>query len=89
MPFRGLEWQDDFPGDARLRGLVGAAHDAHPVVVSARVAAALSPGLTAALILLPDYPMHGNPGFAQLGWSLHRGRAFVLWLMLGSPSGSG
>jgi hypothetical protein len=84
MLFRGLEWQDDFPWV--MPGFVGSSVLlTMPIlwwVFEARGRLALVAGLTAALILLPDL-MHGNPGFAQLGYRYIVDALPVLWLMLG------
>ena len=51
-------------------------------IVTARGRLALVCGATAALILLPDL-MHGNPGFAQIGYRFIVDALPILWLMLG------
>jgi hypothetical protein len=84
MLFRGLEWQDEFPWV--VPGYIGASVLlTMPVlwwIFEARGRLALAAGATAALILLPDL-MHGNPGFAQLGYRYIVDALPVLWLMLG------
>ena len=51
-------------------------------ILAARGRLALVAGATAALILLPDL-MHGNPGFAQIGYRFIVDALPILWLMLG------
>lgn len=84
MLFRGPEWQDEFPWV--LPGFIGTSVSiTMPIlwwVFEARGRLALVAGLSAALILLPDL-VHGNPGFAQLGYRYIVDALPVLWLMLG------
>ncbi len=40
------------------------------------------PAISAALVLLPDL-LHGNPGFAQVGYRFILDALPILWLMLG------
>ena len=51
-------------------------------ILAERGRLALVCGATAALVLLPDL-MHGNPGFAQIGYRFVVDALPILWLMLG------
>jgi hypothetical protein len=56
--------------------------------LAARGRLALVAGATAAVVLLPDL-MHGNPGFAQIGYRFIVDALPILWLMLGLAFRSG
>jgi hypothetical protein len=84
MLLRGPEWQEGFPwvygnlsGTSVLLTM--------PIlwwVFGARGRLALATGLSAVLVLIPDL-LHGNPGFAQVGYRYILDALPLLWLLLG------
>jgi hypothetical protein len=84
MLLRGFEFQDAFPWI--YGGLTGTSVLlTMPIlwwVFSARGRTALVAGLTAALVMLPNL-LHGNPGFAQVGYRFILDAMPILWLLLG------
>jgi hypothetical protein len=84
MLFRGLEWRDAFPwlhpdlsGTSVLLTM--------PIlwwIFGARGRLALVTGISAVLVLLPSL-LHGNPGFAQVGYRYILDALPLLWLLLG------
>jgi hypothetical protein len=84
MLMRGPEWQEGFPwvygnlsGTSVLLTM--------PIlwwVFGARGRLALVTGLSVALVLVPDL-LHGNPGFAQIGYRYILDALPLLWLLLG------
>jgi hypothetical protein len=84
MLLRGPEWQEGFPwvygnpsGTSVLLTM--------PIlwwVFGARGRLALATGLCAVLVLVPDL-LHGNPGFAQIGYRYILDALPLLWLLLG------
>jgi hypothetical protein len=84
MLLRGFELQDDFPWI--YGGLTGTSVLlTMPIlwwVLSARGRTALVAGLTAVLVMIPSL-LHGNPGFAQLGYRFILDALPILWLLLG------
>ena len=84
MLFRGLEYQAGFPWV--FAGLGGASVLlTMPIlwwVVEARGRLALVAAISVVLVMLPNL-MHGNPGFAQIGYRFILDALPMLWLMLG------
>ena len=84
MLLRGLEFQPDFPW---VYGSLGGTSVLLTMpllwwVFSARGRTALVAGLSAALVLVPNL-LHGNPGFAQIGYRFILDAMPILWLLLG------
>jgi hypothetical protein len=84
MFLRGLESVDGFPwADPGISGV--SVLLTMPIlwwVVEARGRLALMAGISVVLVMLPNL-MHGNPGFAQVGYRFILDALPMLWLLLG------
>jgi hypothetical protein len=84
MLLRGTDWRESFPW---FRADLGGTSVmlTMPIlwwVFGARGRLALLTGLCVVLVLIPDL-LHGNPGFAQVGYRFILDALPLLWLLLG------
>ena len=84
MLLRGLDWRESFPWFRADLGGVSVLLTM-PIlwwVFGARGRLALVTGLSVVLVLIPGL-LHGNPGFAQIGYRFILDALPLLWLLLG------
>jgi hypothetical protein len=84
LPFRGIALFAEHDVEAIAEGVPAAGPGVVSVlwwVFEARGRLALLAGLSAVLVLIPDL-LHGNPGFAQVGYRFILDALPLLWLLL-------